>query len=273
MGSIRLTDLRRYPVKSCRGEQLESAQVEPWGLLGDRRWMLIDPIGEVVTAREVNPLVLVTPRLTEQGLRLSAPGMPELEVARPLTAPLVGVEIWDDRLVAREADQDAAAWLTEVSGRSLRLVYLDDPRRRPVDARYAEPGDVVSFADGYPLLLAAEESLAQLNDWIAEGRHASDGPLPMTRFRPSLVVRGAAPFAEDAWRRVRVGEVTFRVVKPCARCVLTTVDPDTARRTKEPLVTLARRRRFGNKLLFAMNLIPEAPYGVVRVGDQVDVLA
>lgn len=110
-------------MKSCRGEQLESAQVEPWGLLGDRRWMLIDPIGEVVTAREVNPLVLVTPRLTEQGLRLSAPGMPELEVARPLTAPLVGVEIWDDRLVAREADQDAAAWLTEVSGRSLRLVY------------------------------------------------------------------------------------------------------------------------------------------------------
>ena len=273
MGSIQLTDIRRYPVKSCRGEQLESGQVEPWGLLGDRRWMVIDPTGEVVTAREVNRLVLVTPLLTEQGLRLSAPGMPELEVVRPTAAPLVDVEIWDDRLVAREADRDAAAWLTEVTGRPLALAYLDDPRRRPVDPRYAEPGDVVSFADGYPLLLAAEESLAQLNAWIAAGRHAADGPLPMTRFRPSLVIRGADPFAEDSWRRVRVGEVTFRVVKPCARCVLTTVDPDTARRTKEPLVTLARHRRFGQKLLFAMNLIPEAPYGVIRLGDQVEVLA
>ena len=273
MGSIRLTDIRRYPVKSCRGEHLGSAQVEPWGLLGDRRWMLIDPAGEVVTAREANRLVLVTPQLTEHGLRLSAPGMIDVEVTRPTDAPLVNVEIWDDRLVARVADQQATGWLSKAIGRPLRLVYLDDPHRRPVDPRYAEPGDVVSFADGYPLLLAAEESLAQLNAWIAEGHHAGDGPLPMTRFRPSLVIRGAEPFAEDTWTRIRVGEVAFRVVKPCARCVLTTVDPDTAVRTKEPLVTLARHRRFDNKLLFAMNVIPEAPYGVVRIGDQVEVLA
>ena len=170
----------------------------------------------------------------------------------------------------------------------------------------ADPADVVSFADGFPLLLATEESLAQLNAWISEGPRSADGPVPMTRFRPNLIVRGAAAFAEDSWRRVRVGEVEFRVVSSCIRCVLTTIDPVTAVRTKEPLVSLARHRKFGGKTLFAMNLVPEAPsrpgvpeapsrpgpvpsrqvpearldqgcrsevpYGTVRVGDPVEVL-
>ncbi len=125
----------------------------------------------------------------------------------------------------------------------------------------------------FPLLVVSERSLDQLNDWIAAGPRPEDGPLPMTRFRPSLVISGAEPFAEDSWRRIRVGDVVFRIVKPCARCVLTTIDPDTAERTKEPLVSLARHRRIGGKLLFAMNAIPEAPYGVVRVDDPVEVLA
>ena len=153
----------------------------------------------------------------------------------------------------------------------------------------AEPTDVVSFADGFPLLLATEESLAQLNVWIAEGPRSADGPVPMTRFRPNLIVRGAEAFAEDDWRRVRVGEVEFRVLTSCIRCVLTTIDPVTAVRTKEPMVSLARHRKIGGKTLFAMNLVPdppgsgvpeappgsgvpEAPYGSVRVGDQVEVL-
>jgi uncharacterized protein len=194
---------------------------------------------------------------------------------------LVDVTIWDDRVPARLADTGAGDWFSEVIGRPLRLVHLDDPRRRPVDPDVAAPGDVVSFADGFPVLLASEESLGQLNAWIAEGPRAADGPLPMTRFRPNLVVAGAPAFAEDGWRRIRVGEVEFRVLTPCIRCVLTTIDPDTAARTKEPLVTLARHRRIGQKLLFAMNLVPEAPlasrvpedpYGSVRVGDPVEVL-
>lgn len=270
---VTLTRLRRYPVKSCRGEDLTSCAVEPWGLSGDRRWMVVDPAGEFVTARVENRLVLVDPSITERGLRLSAPGIDDLLVARPDDGPLVDVRIWGDRLVAREADAAAGDWFTRAIGRPLRLVYLDDPRRRPVDPDYAEPGDVVSFADGFPLLLAAEESLAQLNSWIAAGPWAAAGPVPMTRFRPSLVVAGAAAFAEDDWLRVRIGEVVFRVVKPCGRCVLTTVDPDTAVRAKEPLVSLARHRTIGGKALFAMDLVPEAPIGIVRVGDDVEVLA
>lgn len=240
--------------------------------------MVVDPAGEVVTARETNRLVLVNPAITDQGLRLSAPGVEDLVVERPDNASLVPVKIWRDRLVARAADPVAGEWFSQFIGRPMRLVYLDDPRRRPVDPDYAEPGDVVSFADGFPMLLAAEESLAQVNSWIAAGPRAQDGPLPMTRFRPSLVVAGAAAFAEDDWLRVRIGEVVFRVVKPCGRCVLTTVDPDTAVRTKEPLVSLGLHRKVGNKVLFAMNLVPERAgpttrLGTVRIGDEVEVLA
>lgn len=273
MGDLELTGLRRYPVKSCRGEDLAEAEVEPWGLVGDRRWMVVDEAAEVVTAREANRLVLVDPKITERGLQLHAPGTADLVIERPEAGPLLDVQIWDDRLPVRVADRIAADWFSLVIGRPLRLVYLDDPRRRPVDPDYAEPEEVVSLADGFPLLLAAEESLAQLNAWIAAGPRAEDGPLPMTRFRPNLVVRGADAFAEDRWRRVRVGEVVFRVVKPCDRCVLTRIDPDTAVRTREPLVSLARHRTIGGKTLFAMNLVPEAPYGVVRLGDPVEVLA
>ncbi len=281
MGDLELTALRRYPVKSCRGEDLAEAAVEPWGLAGDRRWMVVDPAGEVVTAREANRLVLIIPKITGRGLRLSAPGVADLEVDLPLAEQLVRAKIFDDRLDTLLAAEVAGDWFSEVIGRSVRLVYLDDPRRRPVDPDYAEPGEVVTLADGFPLLLASEESLAQLNAWIATGPRAEEGPLPMTRFRPNLVVRGAEAFAEDGWRRVRVGEVTFRVPKPCSRCVLTTINPDTAVRTKEPLVSLARHRTIGGKTLFAMNLVPEAPpgtlvpeapYGTVRVGDPVEVL-
>lgn len=270
---LRLSRLRRYPVKSCRGEDLEACEVEPWGLLGDRRWMIIDPTGEAVTAREENQLVLVDPEITTEGLRLRSPGIDDLVVVRPEQGPLAEVELWQDRVAARLADDSAHGWFSQILGRPVRLIYLDDPHRRSVDPRYAEPGDVVSFADGFPLLVVSERSLDQLNDWIAAGPRPEDGPLPMTRFRPSLVISGAEPFAEDSWRRIRVGDVVFRIVKPCARCVLTTIDPDTAERTKEPLVSLARHRRIGGKLLFAMNAIPEAPYGVVRVDDPVEVLA
>lgn len=271
-GRLRLTGLRRYPVKSCRGEDLDLARVEPWGLDGDRRWMVVDPGGEVVTAREANALVLITPEITDRGLRFRSPGVADLVVDRPASGPRLEVTIWDDTVPARLADDRASSWLSEVIGRPLRLVHLDDPRRRPVDPDVAAPGDVVSFADGFPVLLASEESLAQLNAWIADGPRAADGPLPMTRFRPNLVVAGAEAFAEDGWRRIRVGGSEFRVLTPCIRCVLTTIDPDTAVRTKEPLVSLATHRRFGQKLLFAMNLVPEAPYGLIRVGDPVEVL-
>ncbi len=150
----------------------------------------------------------------------------------------------------------------------MRLVYLDDPTRRPVDPQYGRAGDIVSFADGFPLLLTSTGSLGELGAWLAADRQA---PVPMTRFRPSVVVSGAPPWAEDRWRRIRIGAIPFRVAKPCGRCVVTTTDQITGQRGQQPLKLLGRRRRFGNELVFGQNLIPDWG-GVIRVGDPVEIL-
>ena len=276
MASLRLTDIWRFPVKSCRGQRLAQAMVEPWGLAGDRRWMLVDGDGRFVTAREHPQLVLVTPALDGDVMRLAAPSLPELTVPVPgAGAELVPVRVWSSELVAALASEEAGRWLSKVAGMDVRLVYLDDPARRPTSPDFSHPGDVVSFADGFPLLLASEDSLARLNEWIAAGTHAPEGPLPMTRFRPNVVVAGAEPFAEDEWRVIRIGGVTFRVAKGCGRCVLTTVDPRTAVKGKEPLATLARRRRWDGNVWFGVNLIPDAPRAgdVIRAGDAVEIVS
>jgi uncharacterized protein len=276
-GTLRLTDIWRYPVKSCRGQRLTDALVEPWGLAGDRRWMLVDADGRFVTAREHPRLVLVTPTLLEDGaIRLAAPGLADLVVAvpEPGQTALAPVRVWSSELDAAMAGDEAGRWLSKVAGVDVRLVYLDDPTRRATNPDYSQNGDVVSFADGYPLLLTSEDSLKQLNEWIAEGKSSSEGPLPMMRFRPNVVVAGATAFAEDGWRLVSIGGVRFRVAKGCGRCVLTTVDPDTAGKGKEPLATLARYRRWDGNVWFGVNLIPDAPRegGRLHRGDPVQVL-
>jgi uncharacterized protein len=274
--SVRLTDIWRYPVKSCRGQRLAEAAVEPWGLAGDRRWMLVDGDGRFVTAREHPRLVLAAPVPDGDVIRLTAPGLPGLTVAVPEAgAEQVPVRVWSSELLAAAASDEAARWLSKVAGMDVRLVYLDDPARRPASPEFSQPGDVVSFADGFPLLLASEGSLARLNEWIAGGNHAQEGPLPMTRFRPNVVVAGADPFAEDGWRVIRIGAVTFRVAKGCGRCVLTTVDPRTAAKGKEPLATLARHRRWDGSVWFGVNLIPDSPRAgdTIRLGDPVLVIA
>ena len=271
--ALTLTGINRYPIKSCRRDEMQQAEVEPWGLSGDRRWMLVDDEGEVVTARERHQLLLVTPVLDGTALRLHAPGRPSLTVKVP-DGELATVTIWKSRIDVMPAAPEAHAWFSELAGMALRLVYLDDPMRRRPSPRFSAAGDRVAFADGYPLLLASEDSLACLNRWIAEGPRASDGPLPMTRFRPNVVVGGAAPWAEDGWRRLRIGEVTFRAVKGCDRCVMTMIDPDTLKTTKEPIATLARYRRWDGATWFGMNLIPDGVIAgaTIRVGDPVEIL-
>ena len=272
--SLQLTDIWRYPVKSCRGEQLSEAVVEPWGLAGDRRWMIVDGAGDPVTARDYPSLVLVTPQVEGGKITLASPGLPEVTVPVPSGARLVPVSVWESDLLASPADEEASAWLTAVISEPVRLVYLDDPTRRPTNPEYSQDGDRVSLADGYPLLLASEESLDAVNGWIAEGPRPAEGPIPMRRFRPNVVVSGAPAWAEDGWRRLRIGPVAFRAVKGCDRCVFTTIDPDTAVKGHEPLFALARHRRWDGKIWFGVNLIPDspAPGALIRPGDPVEIL-
>lgn len=270
--AAQLTSIRRYPVKSCAGHPVESAVVEPWGLAGDRRWMVVDDDGVLITAREVNRMVLIRPEPTATGLRVTAPDLPLLELDLPDPADQVPVQVWSSSLSAASAGPEADAWFSKALGQSARLVHLDDPQRRRPNPDFSEPDDRVSFADGYPVLLATEASLAALNDEILEAAYAEREPLPMTRFRPNVVVSGGAPWAEDDWRRVRIGDAVFRVVKGCDRCVLTTIDPDTGVRGKEPIATLARIRKWDGKTWFGVNLIPDTPGVTIRVGDVVEVL-
>ena len=189
--------------------------------------------GAVMTARKFPRLLLAHPSPTTGGLTVSGPdGV--LDVTEPDASELVDVTVWSSRLGAAPAGSEADQWFSALTGRSTRLVFLDDPTRRAADPAYSQAGDVVSFADGFPLLLATEESLSALNDLVLAGRNAAEAPLPMERFRPNVVVSGAPAWDEDAWRHVRIGDATFRSVKACDRCVFTTIDPETLVKGKEP---------------------------------------
>ncbi|WRZ94570.1 MOSC domain-containing protein [Streptomyces sp. NBC_01007] len=273
MGNAVLHSIHVHPVKAFRGQSLREAEVEPWGLAGDRRWVLIDDGGKVVTQREQPRLALAAAEtLSGGGLRLSAENREPVNVPVPEPTATTPVEIFGDKVEAVLAAPEAHAWCSGYLGADVRLAHMDDPAlRRPVDPDFALPGETVSFADGYPLLVTTLGSLDALNSLIAQGDHAEEGPLPMNRFRPNVVVSGTDAWAEDHWSRIAIGEVTFRVTKMCGRCVVTTTDQGTARRGKEPLRTLARHRRFAGKLIFGQNLVPESG-GTLRVGDPVTVL-
>ncbi|MFE2225818.1 MOSC domain-containing protein [Streptomyces kronopolitis] len=268
-----LRSIHLYPVKSLAGSGPGEAAVEPWGLAGDRRWLLVDAEHRQLTQRQLPAMALARAQELPGGaLRLTAPGRQPLTVEVPACGETFPVEVWKDRVEAVPAEGAAAEWFRAYLGVECRLVHLDAPdERRPIDPEYSEPGDTVGFADGFPLLLTTSSSLDALNSLIAQGDHADEGPLPMNRFRPNVVVDGTAPWAEDDWRRIRIGEVVFEVAKPSARCVVTTTDQHTAERGKEPLRTLARHRRFGDRLVFGQNLIPRGT-GTIRIGDPFEIL-
>jgi uncharacterized protein YcbX len=266
---VRLASIHIYPLKAARAVDLGESFVEPWGLAGDRRWLLVDRDGRFISQRDKPSLARVVVQPCGGGISVSADGLAGPTITPPPAgAPLLEVSVWSSTLLAAAAGPEPDAWFSAYLGCPARLVYLDDPTRRPVDPEYGRDVDVVSFADGYPLLLTSAGSLGELGDWlVADG----EPRVPMTRFRPSVVVTGALPWAEDRWRRVRIGPVQFRVAKPCGRCVVTTTDQVTGERGRQPLTMLGRRRRFGPELVFGQNLIPDAG-GVIRVGDPVEVL-
>jgi uncharacterized protein YcbX len=262
---MRLAALGLHPLKSGRALSPRSAIVEPAGLRHDRRWMVVDADGRFVSQREDPRLGRIVPTIEADALRLGAPAAPDLTVPlRPGPGPTRRVTIWGDEVAARGCGDAADAWLAARLGPGHRLVVLTDDAPRPADPDHARDGDTVSFADGFPYLLTTTASLDELN------RRAGSA-LTMARFRPNLVVEGAPPFAEDRWRRIRVGEVVFRVAKPCARCVVTTLDPDTLEAGPEPLRTLARFRAADGKVHFGQNLLPDGG-GTLRLGDPVEVL-
>ncbi len=259
-----LVEIHIYPVKGARGVALQKSDVLAGGLRHDRRFMLIDAHGKFLTQREHARLALVTTAVEGDALVLGASG----DTARVALQPEGGthrrVRIWHDVVDAIEVAGDASALVSAHLGVPCTLVFMPDHVVRRVDPRYAEPADRVGFADGFPVLLAARASLADLNAQL-------DVAVPMDRFRPNLVVEGGTPFEEEQHARARVGALTFRMPKHCERCVVVTIDQATAERGIEPLRTLARYRQTANKVLFAQNLVPDGE-GEIALGDAVTYL-
>jgi hypothetical protein len=264
--TLHLSAIYVYPIKSLAGIQLDSAAVEARGLTHDRRWMLVDEHNQFLSQRTYVQMALLQTQIGEAGLQVSAPGKGTLVVPyEPQTVERLQVTVWDDTCTAIAVSQEADRWFSAAIGLPCRLVYMPEETIRLVDDRYAIADDFVSFADGYPFLVIGQASLDDLNARL-------ETPVPMNRFRPNFVVSGSVPFAEDSWGHFRIGESYFHGVKPCARCVMTTVDQQTAKKGAEPLRTLATYRAANNKIYFGQNLLYGNRGAKVTVGDTVEVL-
>ncbi|MHC6224856.1 MOSC domain-containing protein [Pseudomonas sp. X10] len=264
-----LSALYHYPVKSGRALALQQSPVDLLGLRGDRRWMVVEEEnGRFLTQRAYPQLSQLSAHYGEAGqLFLQAPGQEPLEVAIPAADEgLRGVTLWRDSLRVPDAGEASAAWLSRLVGKPVRLVYCPEQRARYLPNGYGLNSDRAAFPDGFPLLLIGQASLDDLCQRV--GR-----PMEMLRFRPNLVVEGSTAFAEDGWRRIRIGSLEFRVLKPSVRCIFTTLDPQTGERSpdREPLATLRTYREKEGDVLFGQNLAVDGS-GVLEVGMQVEVL-
>ncbi|MGW8122538.1 MOSC domain-containing protein [Roseivirga echinicomitans] len=268
MSNLIITALYIYPIKSLSGIEVAKAKVESRGFQHDRRFMLVDENNQFITQRKFAKMALLQPALTASEIivrhKKEAVSPLKISLAEPNTSPEM-VTIWDDTCPAKPVSHEADEWFSTVLGMKCRLMYMHDDSIRQADQRYAiNETDKVSFADGYPFLMISEESLAQLNGKL-------DEPMDMRRFRPSIVFKGGKPHEEDEIRKVFCNGIEMFGVKPCARCVMTTVNPDTSEKGKEPLQTLSSYRQIGNKILFGENFIATNK-GELKVGYLLKVL-
>lgn len=281
---LHVTALYRYPVKSCRGIAVPSAEVATRGFADDRRFLLVDADGKFLTQRVLPRMALIDTALAAGDLVLSSAGHGAVRVPLhdPARQPATrAVIIWKDTVLAEDCGDGPAAWLSDFLGLACRLVRAGDAYSRPVLTHKLPPGlrssgeggpalrpdppaaHEVSFADAAPFMVMSEESLADLNARLAT-------PVPMNRFRPSLVVAGGAPYAEDTWGRFRIGDVVFHGATRCGRCIIPTTDQLTAERAKEPLLTLSGYRRDADgTVMFGRNVVHETKSGRVAAGDAV----
>lgn len=261
-----LSGLYIYPVKSLGGISLKSSEVTGRGLKYDRRWLLVDESGKFITQRIYPQMALIDVEIENGRLNFIHKNKNEkfdLDIEK-YNGGKTEVVIWNDRVSAQCVDSEADDWFSEMLNIKCSLVYMPDEINRYVDRRYAIKNEIVSFADAYPFLVVGQASLDNLNSSLEQ-------KLPMNRFRPNLVFTGGAPFDEDRIKSFMIGSITFYPVKPCARCVVTTIDQESAATNVEPLKTLATYRTINNKVMFGQNLLHEGS-GIIKVGDEIKIL-
>ena len=263
---LTVSELYIYPIKSLGGIALNSASLLERGFEHDRRWMLVNANNEFLTQREITAMAFLKVQLTEQGLlitNISKPGEELLVPFEPTVAETEMVTVWSSRCRGQRVSDAADAWFSKQLGFTAKLFYMPDTTRRYVDGRYAHNKEITSFTDGYPLLLIGQASLDDLNSRLEQ-------PVPMNRFRPNIVFTGGTPFQEDYMKHFDINGIPIFGVKPCARCVMTTINQQTAEKAKEPLKTLSTYRLKNKKILFGQNLLHQGT-GIISVGDTITI--
>ena len=266
-----ISEINIYPVKSLAGISLNESKIERRGLEFDRRWMLIDENNKFLTQREFPKMATVKTEILSDGLQVSSDGNKLLISFAPQSNETETVKIWSARCKAKIYEDAINEWFSDILQTNCKLAVMPEQTQRKVNYFYAvQKDDHVSFADGYPFLIIGENSLKDLNSRLKED-------LPMNRFRPNFVVADSEGFAEDSWKKLKIGETIFHVVKPCARCVMTTIEQSNGEKQGiEPLKTLASfripKRSVKKKILFGQNLIAEKAGDILRVGDKIEVL-
>lgn len=253
-----------YPIKSCASVSVTELVYTERGVMNDRRFMVVDLDGRAITQRENPRLAHVFPSLTKDGLLVSYEGKAPTTFAVGCKTRRT-VEVWSYQGEALDLGDDAADWFSTFIEQACRLVEFAPDGDRPVSQNHTSLAAQTQFTDGYPLHLTTIESLSELNRRLRT-------PVPMNRFRPNLVLRDVAPFAEDSWKVLAFPGLRLHVVKPCERCAITTTNQITLERHKEPLRTLASFRSFDGRVCFGQNAVPEAP-GVLKLGEIAEVMA
>lgn len=257
-----ISDLIIYPIKSLGGIHVSEALAEPTGLQYDRRWMLADADNRFISQREAPQLCLLKLSFHENGFFIQHHLYPKQQLFLPFeaqTSQRETVQVWDHQLQAVVAGENFNQWFSDMLGLNCKLIKAVDFTHRKVNPEYASNNEQTVFADGYPVLIIGEASLNDLNTKLTE-------PVPMDRFRPNLVFSGGLPFDEDNWSEIALSDVALKPVKPCERCVITTINQATAEAGKEPLKTLATYRNINNKILFGQNALVIKP-GKIKTGE------
>ncbi|MFW0718445.1 MOSC domain-containing protein [Pedobacter sp. N23S346] len=267
MNAFYLTDIYIYPIKSLGGIRLEKAILEEKGLQYDRQWMLIDQEGTFITQRKHHQLSLLQVNIHQDKLWVSHKEDKQLQISFNLTEDTgesIAVTVWNDTTVGLEVSKMVSSWFSDYLQFEVKLVRMSDEEKILVDPNYATNGEIKSFSDGYPCLIISQSSLDGLNEKL-------DEPVQMNRFRPNFVFSGGAAHVEDRFKNFRIGDILFSAVKPCARCVLITIDQETGIKSQEPLRTLATYRTQNKKIMFGQNLLHQGT-GVINVGDEIQLL-
>jgi len=264
---LKLTEILVYPVKSLAGISLQNSEVKSLGLIDDRCLMLVDKNGLFISQRKFPQLALLTVRAVAGQLVIVAAGKVELVIDHTsFSHSKINVRVWNDDCDSFVANNTINDWFSQLLDKQVYLVKYDFDFPRKSDPHYSKSGDIVSFADGFPLLLISNASLFDLNSKLEEA-------VSMTNFRPNLVIEGCSEYEEELWEKIRIGENEFDLVKKCSRCVLTTIDPKTGTKSSsgEPLKTLSSYRETADGVMFGMNLIPRNS-GRISVGDRIEVI-